>query len=721
MRRRGLAGGELLPLIEQAGVDLADQFAEPRDEVLEVLAQGVLRDGLPQRFEAVGKVAQHDALRARQSVELDELAKVHRPFVHVPDHGLGGQFEITDPRGGPAVDIEGLPEDFRERLRVGDLLQHGHALVVLDAVGLHRGDRLTARLLLLCGQDLPGLFQRGLNHGDHVQGVGRRLRIQQLQRREGEGGQRLVQGEVGLQMDRQTDRAAVPALLLRRDPFHDSGGQQFAVDAEGPLHKLQLGGARLMVFGEQPAGGLEWIARPFHQVHQHRVGHGEAGRERIRDGFHEALVGRFAPGHEALGRLLLDYLAELLLVVAELGRGLGHRLDVLGDVLGGLHHDRPGGVVAGPSGASGDLVEFAGVQQPGAHAVVLAQRSEQHGADGDVDAHTEGVGPADDLEQPGLGELFHQPAVFGQHAGVVHADAVPDQPVEGFAKAGREAETGDQLGDLVLLLAGADVDAHQVLGPVNCLHLAEVHHVDGHLLGGEEFLQRLVHWRLLVVVVQRDGPLHRTDGRRRAAGQRGKAGFEAADVAERGGHQQELRLREFQQRDLPGPAALRVGVEVELVHDDGAEFCGGTLAEGDVGQDLRGAADDRGVLVDAGVAGDHADVLGAEDLAQGEELLRDERLDGSGVVTALSARHGLEVHGDSNKGFAGTGGGRQDHVGAGGKLHDGLVLGGVEGQPAGFRPLDEAGVELVRVESGAAGDPGGRGGELIYKFHCSPA
>ena len=40
------------------------------------------------------------------------------------------------------------------------------------------------------------------------------------------------------------------------------------------------------------------------------------------------------------------------------------------------------------------------------------------------------------------------------------------------------------------------------------------------------------------------------------------------DVAERRGEQQELRLRQLEQRHLPRPAAVGLGVEVELVHDD---------------------------------------------------------------------------------------------------------------------------------------------------------
>ena len=230
----------------------------------------------------------------------------------------------------------------------------------------------------------------------------------------------------------------------------------------------------------------------------------------------------------------------------------------------------------------------------------------------------------------------------------------------------------------------ADVDAHQGLGAVNGLDLAEVHHVDRDLPGGQQFLERLVDRGLVVVVVQRNGALGRADGGGRPAGEFGHAGLEAADVAQRRGHQQELGLRQFQQRNLPRPAALRIGVEVELVHDDRAEVRRGAFAQGDVGEDFRGAADDRGVLVHAGIAGDHADVLRPEDLAQGKELFRDQGLDGGGVVAALPAGHGLEMCGDGHEGFAGSRGGRQDHVGAGRQLHDGLVLGGVQLQAPGF-------------------------------------
>ena len=72
----------------------------------------------------------------------------------------------------------------------------------------------------------------------------------------------------------------------------------------------------------------------------------------------------------------------------------------------------------------------------------LRQRRHQHGPDRDVDPDAEGVRPADHLEQPGLGELLHQSPVLGQHAGVVHADAVPDQPGQRPAEA--RARTGNR-------------------------------------------------------------------------------------------------------------------------------------------------------------------------------------------------------------------------------------------------------------------------------------
>ena len=100
---------------------------------------------------------------------------------------------------------------------------------------------------------------------------------------------------------------------------------------------------------------------------------------------------------------------------------------------------------------------------------------------------------------------------------------------------------------------------------------------------------------------------------------------------ERGGHEQKARLGQRQQRHLPGHAAFAVGVVMEFVHDDVPHVGRRAFAQGDVGQDFGGAAQDGRVAIDRGVAGAEADVVRAEFAAEGHALLVDQRLDGAGV------------------------------------------------------------------------------------------
>ena len=69
---------------------------------------------------------------------------------------------------------------------------------------------------------------------------------------------------------------------------------------------------------------------------------------------------------------------------------------------------------------------------------------------------------------------------------------------------------------------------------------------------------------------------------------------------------------------------------MELVHDHVVHRGLRAVAEGDVGEDFRGAADDRGVVVDGGVAGNYANVFRAENVAEGvlvkAEILKSETL-----------------------------------------------------------------------------------------------
>ena len=55
---------QVLPLIKQARVDLADQFPEPLDQVAKLLVLGLVGNRLLQRLVRVGQVAQYDAFRS---------------------------------------------------------------------------------------------------------------------------------------------------------------------------------------------------------------------------------------------------------------------------------------------------------------------------------------------------------------------------------------------------------------------------------------------------------------------------------------------------------------------------------------------------------------------------------------------------------------------------------------------------------------------------------
>ena len=120
-------------------------------------------------------------------------------------------------------------------------------------------------------------------------------------------------------------------------------------------------------------------------------------------------------------------------------------------------------------------------------------------------------------------------------------------------------------------------------------------------------------------------------------------------IAQRGAHEHELGVRQREQRYLPGPAAVRIAEEVELVHGDKAHVRVLALAKRLVGQDLRRAADDGRVRIDVRVAGDHAHVVAPKDVDQVEELLGHQRLDGGGVVAALAGGHGHEHHADRDQ------------------------------------------------------------------------
>ena len=179
------------------------------------------------------------------------------------------------------------------------------------------------------------------------------------------------------------------------------------------------------------------------------------------------------------GAFLRTIFLSLLRVVA----GLLQQLAVLDHVLRRQDDDLADGVEARPSGAPGDLVELARGQVPHADAVVLDQAGQQDRADGHVDADAERVRAADHRQQALLREALDHAPVLGQHPRVVHADAVPQQPVQRAPEARTEPEARDLVGDPVPLLAAGQGRRQQRLRPLDGLLLREVHDVDGGATG----------------------------------------------------------------------------------------------------------------------------------------------------------------------------------------------------------------------------------------------
>ena len=139
-----------------------------------------------------------------------------------------------------------------------------------------------------------------------------------------------------------------------------------------------------------------------------------------------------------------------------------------------------------------------------------------------------------------------------------------------------------------------------------------------------------------------------------------------------------------------------VGVVVELVHDDVVHRGVRAVAEGDVGEDFGSAADDRSRVVDGGVAGDHADVFRAEDVAEGEEFLVGEGLDRDGVVGAAALAEGFELEGERDQRFPRAGRGVEDDVVAREELEDGFFLVVVGLGVGGGEVVEEGSEDVVR-------------------------
>ena len=133
----------------------------------------------------------------------------------------------------------------------------------------------------------------------------------------------------------------------------------------------------------------------------------------------EALISVFRPGYFTWSNGFFAEFFELFRILTSFGA----ESVVLNFVVGCLNHYGAYCVVPGAPSSSGYLVEFAGLEHALLGAVEFGEPCHEDGADGYVDADAEGVGAADDFQQPCLGEFFYEASILGQHASVVHADA----------------------------------------------------------------------------------------------------------------------------------------------------------------------------------------------------------------------------------------------------------------------------------------------------------
>ena len=637
--------------------------------------------------------------------------KVARALEHVAQDALGRELVVVGPGHLGAVLGKGAGEHLFERLGVGDLLQALEALLVVDAVCLHSCHGAVALGALLCAQHLLGVLERGLHHADEIERVGLALGVEQFERGQQEGRERLVEGKILGQVDREgvvdLGLGVCRRIGGRRHlgTHHDAGVDQCGEDLVCSGVELELLLVGLQARGDELAHVGARVAALLHHGEHHGVRDAQARLQRLGLCLYQALEGLLVPRHKALGRFFLLDAAQLFGVVA----GLGHELSVLDIVLGGLGDHHALGVKARAPGAAGDLVELACAQAAHAVAVELGERGEHHGVDGHVDAHAQGVGAADDGQQALLGELFHQQTVARQHAGMVHAHTAREQALQDLAERGGELGAARGLLDLLALLLAGNAEVCERLCGGERGVLAEVHDVERGLAAAQRQLDGAFQRGVHVLVGEGHGARRvRDQVDLRACLALERLG-DLRDVAECGAHQHELRMGQGEQGHLPGPAAVGVGKVVELVHGDAAHVGVLALAQGLVGQDLGGAADHGRRRVDVRVAGDHAHVVAPQHLDEVEELLGDERLDGRGVVGALTLRHAHEEHAERHERLARARGRAQDHVVAGGEVHEGLFLVLPQLDAAVAGPLEEA------LEGGVGGKPG-FGLAAVFRF-----
>ena len=536
-----------------------------------------------------------------------------------------------------AVLVERRLKHVFQRFRIGDFLQAVHALVIVKSIFLHADHRRIAGLTFLCTQHLLRILQRGFHHGNHVKRITFRFRIKQFQRSQQERAQRLVKREIIRHVDGHEIVLAAIIAVFRFDHIRIEQGLE---DLVGTIMKTPLLFWSLRRIVDQAIDAVACVAALRHFVQHHGMRDLHMWHQSLRVRVDQPVERVLIPRDEALRCFLaLDFL-ELLGVVACLGEGLG----VLDFEFRPFGDNQTFRVEAHTSRTPCDLMEFAGAQFAHFRAVELGQCGQHHGMDGHVDADTQRVGAADYRQQTLLGELLDQTTIAGEHARMVNADSGAQQTLQNLAECGGELRTFDRLRNGGTLFLAGHTRACQGVRRLQCGVLGEMHHINRCFVSAERqfdgFLQRVKR----VLVCQR----YRTrrigddvDVRVRHVLQ-----FvgDRIDVAQCGAHQQKLRVRQCQQRNLPSPTTLRIAIIMEFIHRHTADIGMTAFTQCLVRENLRSAADDRSVGVDVCVSGDHADVLAAEHLHQIKELLRHQRFNRSCVIRATARAQRSEMH-----------------------------------------------------------------------------
>ena len=257
-----------------------------------------------------------------------------------------------------------LRQQLVERLRPGDLLEQLHALVVFDALGCFIAATASPRAMNCCCERTGRVVEGRLDHRDHVERIGRsdavparRVGIEQLDRGERERRERLVEREVGLQVDGEPHDRRPPAS--GRAISTTPAVAQRAVDRERPAGELECRARGSWLSKTSERTFAEHVAAARDHVDEHRGGELQVRRERLRLGGDESLERALAPGHEPGGRLLAH----------DSSASWGRRppcatARVLDLVFGRQHDDGARRVVAGAARPARDLVELAGAELP---------------------------------------------------------------------------------------------------------------------------------------------------------------------------------------------------------------------------------------------------------------------------------------------------------------------------------------------------------------------